>query len=160
MGKATLFESERLLVGLNAFEPGQVHELHSHEGMDKLYYVLEGEGVFLLEGRQLTTIAGDLMVAPEGRLHSGHGKQALFLPRWQLPRLSGCSIRKPEEHDAEHDAVDRERREAMRADVAEQPFHRDEGGHRGDHESQCQRAPVLVRRACLRGLLTLFGARG
>jgi quercetin dioxygenase-like cupin family protein len=69
MGKATLFESERLLVGLNAFEPGQVHELHSHEGMDKLYYVLEGEGVFLLDGRQLATAAGDLLVAPEGVPH-------------------------------------------------------------------------------------------
>jgi mannose-6-phosphate isomerase-like protein (cupin superfamily) len=78
MGKATLFESGRLLVGLNAFEPGQVHELHSHEGMDKLYYVLEGEGVFLLEGRQLPTTAGDLMVAPEGVPHgirnSGTGR--------------------------------------------------------------------------------------
>jgi len=78
MGKATLFESGRLLVGLNAFEPGQVHELHSHEGMDKLYYVLEGEGVFLLEGRQLPTMAGDLMVAPEGVPHgirnSGTGR--------------------------------------------------------------------------------------
>src|SRR5688500_20139636 len=70
MGKATLFESGRLLVGLNAFEPGQVHELHSHEGMDKLYYILEGEGVFLLEGRQLPTIAGDLMGAPEEAPHS------------------------------------------------------------------------------------------
>jgi quercetin dioxygenase-like cupin family protein len=69
MGKATLFESERLFVGLNAFEPGQVHELHSHQGMDKLYYVLEGEGVFLLEGRQLSMSAGDLMVAPEGVPH-------------------------------------------------------------------------------------------
>ena len=69
MGKSTLFESGRLLVGLNAFEPGQVHELHSHEGMDKLYYVLEGEGIFLLEGRQLPTSAGDLMVAPEGVPH-------------------------------------------------------------------------------------------
>ena len=69
MGKATLFESERLLVGLNAFEPGQVHELHSHEGMDKLYYVLEGDGVFLLDGRQIGTTAGDLMVAPEGVPH-------------------------------------------------------------------------------------------
>jgi quercetin dioxygenase-like cupin family protein len=69
MGKATLFESERLLVGLNAFEPGQVHELHSHQGMDKLYYVLEGDGVFLLEGRQMTMRAGELMVAPDGVLH-------------------------------------------------------------------------------------------
>jgi quercetin dioxygenase-like cupin family protein len=78
MGKATLFESERLMVGLNAFEPGQVHELHSHQGMDKLYYVLEGEGRFLLEERQLPMIAGDLMVAPEGVPHgirnSGTGR--------------------------------------------------------------------------------------
>ena len=69
MGKTTLFESERLLVGLNAFEPGQAHELHSHEGMDKLYYVLEGDGVLLLDGRQLTMRAGELMVAPEGVPH-------------------------------------------------------------------------------------------
>jgi mannose-6-phosphate isomerase-like protein (cupin superfamily) len=72
MGKATLFESARLLVGLNAFEPGQTHELHSHQGMDKLYYVLEGDGLFLLEGRQLTMKAGELMVAPEGVHHGIH----------------------------------------------------------------------------------------
>ena len=51
MGKATLFESERILVGLNSFEPGQEHKLHAHAGMDKVYQVLEGSGVFLLEGR-------------------------------------------------------------------------------------------------------------
>jgi quercetin dioxygenase-like cupin family protein len=45
MGKATIFESPRLLVGLNAFEPGHVHELHAHQEMDKLYYVLEGDGI-------------------------------------------------------------------------------------------------------------------
>lgn len=69
MGKATIFESGRLLVGLNAFEPGQTHALHSHQGMDKLYYVLEGEGRFLLEGRQLPMRAGDLLVAPDGVPH-------------------------------------------------------------------------------------------
>jgi len=69
MGKATLFKSERLLVGLNAFEPGQAHELHSHEGMDKLYYVLEGDGIFLLDGRHLGMKAGELMIAPEGVAH-------------------------------------------------------------------------------------------
>ena len=29
MGKSTLFRSERMLVGLNAFEPGQEHALHA-----------------------------------------------------------------------------------------------------------------------------------
>ena len=69
MGKATLFESPRLPVGLNAFEPGQVHELHAHQGMDKLYFVVEGDGLFLLEGRELAMRAGELMVAPEGVPH-------------------------------------------------------------------------------------------
>ena len=69
MGKATLYESPRLLVGLNAFEPGQAHALHAHAGMDKLYHVLEGEGLFLLEGRTLPMRAGDLLVAPDGVPH-------------------------------------------------------------------------------------------
>lgn len=69
MGKSTLFESPRLLVGLNAFEPGQSHALHAHGGMDKLYYVVEGEGVFLLEGTELPMRAGDALVAPEGVAH-------------------------------------------------------------------------------------------
>ena len=78
MGKATIFVSERLLVGLNAFEPGQSHALHAHAGMDKVYSVVEGEGLFLLEGRELPMRAGDLLVAPEGVPHgvrnTGHGR--------------------------------------------------------------------------------------
>jgi quercetin dioxygenase-like cupin family protein len=69
MGKSTLFESPRLLVGLNAFEPGQAHTLHAHAGMDKVYHVLDGEGFFLLDGRELPTRAGDLLVAPAGVPH-------------------------------------------------------------------------------------------
>lgn len=69
MGKSTIFESPRLLVGLNAFEPGQEHALHAHAGQDKVYHVLEGDGVFLLEGRELAMQAGDLLVAPEGIPH-------------------------------------------------------------------------------------------
>lgn len=69
MGKSTLFRSDRLLVGLNAFEPGQEHRLHAHEGMDKVYHVLEGSGVFLLEGRKEPMDAGTMLIAPEGVPH-------------------------------------------------------------------------------------------
>ena len=69
MGKSTLYQSTRLLVGLNAFEPGQSHALHAHEGMDKVYQVVEGSGHFLLEGRELPMTAGDLLVAPSGVPH-------------------------------------------------------------------------------------------
>ena len=78
MGKVTIFESSRLLVGLNAFEPGQSHALHAHQGMDKVYHVLEGQGVFLLDGRELPMGVGDLLIAPEGVAHgvrnSGSGR--------------------------------------------------------------------------------------
>jgi mannose-6-phosphate isomerase-like protein (cupin superfamily) len=69
MGKATLFESPRLAVGLNAFEPGQEHALHAHAGMDKVYQVVSGRGTLLLEGRELPIEAGMLLVAPEGVPH-------------------------------------------------------------------------------------------
>jgi quercetin dioxygenase-like cupin family protein len=69
MGKATLFRSERVMVGLNCFEPGQEHALHAHEGMDKVYHVLAGEGLFLLEGRELPMAAGVMLVAPQGVPH-------------------------------------------------------------------------------------------
>ena len=69
MGKSTIYQSARLLVGLNAFEPGQSHALHAHLGTDKMYYVLDGEGIFLLEGRELPMQAGDLLVAPDGVPH-------------------------------------------------------------------------------------------
>ena len=69
MGKATLFASSRILVGLNAFEPGQEHKLHAHEGMDKVYHVLTGSGRFLLEDREIPMESGVMLVAPEGVAH-------------------------------------------------------------------------------------------
>ena len=64
MGKSTLFKSERLLVGLNAFEPGQEHKLHAHAGLDKVYHVLAGSGLFLLDGREVPMTTGTLLIAP------------------------------------------------------------------------------------------------
>lgn len=69
MGKSTLFRSDHLLVGLNAFEPGQEHRLHAHTGMDKVYHVLEGSGRFLLEDREEPMEAGMMLIAPEGVPH-------------------------------------------------------------------------------------------
>ena len=83
MGKATLFESSRILVGLNAFEPGQEHKLHAHEGMDKVYQVVTGEGVFLLEDREIPMQPGVMLVAPEGVPHgvrnTGDGRLVLVV---------------------------------------------------------------------------------
>jgi mannose-6-phosphate isomerase-like protein (cupin superfamily) len=69
MGKATLFRSDRLMVGLNCFEPGQEHALHAHAGMDKVYHVVSGSGTFVLEDREVPMAAGVLLVAPQGVPH-------------------------------------------------------------------------------------------
>ena len=69
MGKSTIFRSDRILVGLNAFEPGQEHRLHAHEGMDKVYHVLAGQGLFLLADCNIAMEQGWMLVSPEGTLH-------------------------------------------------------------------------------------------
>jgi quercetin dioxygenase-like cupin family protein len=91
MGKVTVFESTRMMVGLNAFEPGQSHPLHAHRGMDKLYQVLEGDGAFLLEGQELPMRAGDLLVAPDGVPHgvrAGSGRLLLLVVLAPAPGLA------------------------------------------------------------------------
>ena len=82
MGKSTLHESNEMLVGLNAFEPGQSHASHSHAGTDKLYVVLEGEGIFSLADAEQPMRAGQLMVAPAGVPHgvrNSSGERLLVL---------------------------------------------------------------------------------
>lgn len=69
MGKATLFESGSIMVGLNCFEPGQEHKLHAHAGMDKVYQVVQGRGHFLLEGQEIPMETGVMLIAPDGVPH-------------------------------------------------------------------------------------------
>ena len=70
MGKADLVASEHLFAGLNAFEPGQEHELHTHARQDKLYYVLEGRGEVTVEEERTAIGAGDLVLARSGEKHA------------------------------------------------------------------------------------------
>jgi len=69
MAKSTLFRSDRVLVGLNAFEPGQEHRLHTHADMDKVYFVLAGSGLFLTDQGERPMKKGDMLAAPEGIPH-------------------------------------------------------------------------------------------
>ncbi len=69
MAKATIFRSDRIMVGLNCFEPGQEHKLHAHQGMDKVYHVLAGNGTFLLEDDEVAMEPGVMLIAPDGVAH-------------------------------------------------------------------------------------------
>ena len=70
MGKSTVMRSEFLFVGLNAFEPGQEHAPHVHEGQDKLYFILEGSGVVRIGEETEVLSVGDAAYAPSGVSHS------------------------------------------------------------------------------------------
>jgi quercetin dioxygenase-like cupin family protein len=69
MGKATLFQGAQMMVGLNAFEPGQEHAPHAHQGVDKLYQVVEGRGDFSVGDVVKSVAAGGLAFAPAGVPH-------------------------------------------------------------------------------------------
>jgi len=70
MGKTTIAQGEFLFAGLNSFEPGQEHASHAHEGQDKLYIILEGEGLVAIGSQEERLTPGDVAFAPSGVLHS------------------------------------------------------------------------------------------
>ncbi|MCS7168846.1 MAG: molybdopterin-binding protein [Gemmatales bacterium] len=81
IAKFTLFQTSRLFLGLNCFEPGQEHQLHTHADQDKAYLVLQGEGVFLLPQGEQPMRAGDLLIAPANVPHGirNTGRQGLIV---------------------------------------------------------------------------------
>jgi mannose-6-phosphate isomerase-like protein (cupin superfamily) len=70
MGKATLAAADHLFAGLNAFEPGQEHKLHTHTGQDKFYFVLEGVGEVTVGEQEALIGPGDFVLARSGEEHA------------------------------------------------------------------------------------------
>jgi len=104
MGKTTLFTSPRLLVGLNAFEPGQEHALHTHAGQDKVYLILEGTGIFLFQGRELPAETGDLLTVPadvpHGLRNPGPGRLLVLAILAPAPAPAPTATATPNKNDA------------------------------------------------------------
>lgn len=69
MQKLDLFETSKLLLGLNCFEPGQSQKVHSHAGPDKFYLILSGRAKVVVGGEARDVGAGDLVFAPSGVDH-------------------------------------------------------------------------------------------
>jgi quercetin dioxygenase-like cupin family protein len=90
MTKVDLYGSERLLVGLNCFEPGQAHALHTHAGSDKVYVIVEGRARFTLAATASDLEAGAVAVAPSGVPHAlenaGSGRLTVLVLMAPPPR--------------------------------------------------------------------------
>jgi mannose-6-phosphate isomerase-like protein (cupin superfamily) len=79
--KATLFESARILLGVNCLEPGQAQKVHVHAAQDKFYAVQEGIGRFTVGSDTFDAGPGDVVFAPAGAPHgvSNEGKSRLAI---------------------------------------------------------------------------------
>src|SRR5436305_7262780 len=69
MAKVNLFETPRMFCDVYCLEPGQEQRPHAHEGADKIYYVLEGSGLFVVGSEEQTLGAGSAVLAPAGIDH-------------------------------------------------------------------------------------------
>lgn len=67
--KATMWQGEHVMIGLNCLEPGQVQSVHAHSNADKLYFVLAGQGSFTVGDEEKTVESGALVIAPAGIPH-------------------------------------------------------------------------------------------
>ncbi len=69
MKKNGVFETERLFCDVYCFEAGQAQNVHTHEGSDKVYFVLEGRGRFRIGGEQRDLGKDEAALAPSGEPH-------------------------------------------------------------------------------------------
>ena len=90
MKKNGLFETERLFCDLYCFEPGQAQNPHIHEGSDKIYFVLEGRGLFQIGQEEKELKENEIAIAPSGQRHgvSNPGPDRLVLLVFMAPRPS------------------------------------------------------------------------
>lgn len=81
MKKIGLVDSKHLFCDLYCFEPGQAQKPHTHEGSDKVYFVLEGKGRFRIGSEEKDLGPYSVTLAPAGVEHgvSNHGSGRLVL---------------------------------------------------------------------------------
>ena len=64
MQKVNLFETQWMFADVYCLEPGQEQKRHSHNGADKIYYVLEGTGRSHISGVEAHLDPNQIVLAP------------------------------------------------------------------------------------------------
>ncbi|HZR47407.1 MAG TPA: cupin domain-containing protein [Candidatus Manganitrophaceae bacterium] len=88
MKKTNLFDTERMFCDLYCFEPGQTQKPHAHDGEDKVYYVVEGEGLFRVGNEERSIKAQSVVLAPAGVEHgvTNRSSQRLVVLVFMAPK--------------------------------------------------------------------------
>jgi quercetin dioxygenase-like cupin family protein len=69
MRKVNLFETKNFFCDVYCLEPGQEQKVHAHAVEDKIYYVLDGRGVFIVGDETQELGERQIVVAPAGAPH-------------------------------------------------------------------------------------------
>jgi quercetin dioxygenase-like cupin family protein len=81
--KATIFQSPRMLAGIDCLEPGQGQDEHRHAGRDKVYFVLKGVGYFQIGTEERICGPGSVVWAPadvtHGVVNEGQERLEMFI---------------------------------------------------------------------------------
>jgi quercetin dioxygenase-like cupin family protein len=90
MKKNALFDSPHLFYDAYCLLPGQAQKIHAHEGSDKVYYVLRGEGRFTVGEEEQDLAEGNAVIARAGDPHgvSNETQDDLVLLVTMAPRPS------------------------------------------------------------------------
>lgn len=70
MKKVNLFDTERMFCDVYGLNAGQEQTAHAHAGSDKVYYVIEGTGLFRIGDAARTVSSGTAILAPAGASHA------------------------------------------------------------------------------------------
>ena len=90
MKKNGVMATERFICDLYCFEPGQSQSPHAHHGQDKIYYVIEGKGLFRVGPEEKELGPGEMALAASGQDHgvSNPSQQRLVVLVFVTPRPS------------------------------------------------------------------------
>lgn len=69
MKKNSLFETSRVQCDVYCLEPGQEQKAHTHDDQDKIYVVLEGQGLFSVGGAEKSLSKDSAALAKGGEDH-------------------------------------------------------------------------------------------
>lgn len=69
MKKISLFDTANLFCDLYCLRPGQSQKPHTHQGADKIYFVLQGQGNFVVGEEERVLKKGEIVLAPSGAIH-------------------------------------------------------------------------------------------
>jgi len=69
MRKINLFETRNFFCDVYCLEPGQEQKVHAHREEDKIYYVLSGQGTFVIDDESRELDEQRIVFAPAGSNH-------------------------------------------------------------------------------------------